>query len=240
MIESTRPGLSCPSCSTPMRARSFERKTGGDVDLDLCFTCQGIWFDQFESLQIAPGGIVALFRLIHEHRDDLRQPLGNPLHCPRCHERLVHSMDRVKSGPFNYHRCPQCHGRFTCFAQFMIEKGFVRQLTPAEIRSLQARIGVVHCGACGAPVDIRNEEVCGHCRAPIAILDPAAVEHALASYQQAELRHGAHDPEALAEAIVTAGRERSLRLSEPAEPDGAGIVDLLISGIEILGDWLQD
>ena len=134
----------------------FERLLHGEVVLDLCFHCHGIWFDEFESVQITPGSVVELFKLIHQHRDDQRLPLSEPLACPRCNERMLHGLDVSRhGGKFNYHRCLQKHGRFTTFAQFMIEKGFVRQLSAAEISELAAKVGTVRCTGCGAPIDIR-------------------------------------------------------------------------------------
>jgi hypothetical protein len=231
---------SCPSCRTPMSAKSFERKLGGAVGLDLCFACQGIWFDEYESLQLAPEGVIDLFKLIHEHRDDQRRPLADSLHCPRCNERLIQSQDRVKSGLFNYLRCGQHHGRFTTFAQFMIEKGFVRQLSPVEIKEISARIGVVRCTGCGAPVDIRKESACSHCRAPIAILDADAVEAALAGYQRATMRQAAApDPALLAETILSRQRERSQHRKETGSGLDADIGDLLLDGISVIWDRLQ-
>jgi hypothetical protein len=225
---------SCPSCRTPMRAQRFARKLGGEVALDLCFSCQGIWFDEYESLQLAPGGVIDLFKLIHEHRDDQRLPLSSPLRCPRCNEQLIQSQDRVKSGLFNYQRCGQ-HGRFITFAQFMIEKGFVRQLSGTEIKELSVRIGVIRCTGCGAPVDIRKESACGHCRAPIAILDAHAVEAALAGYQQAALKLAAPtDPTLLADAILLTERERSRRQRERGSALDADIGDLLLDGISMI------
>ena len=213
-----------------MSHHSFRRKLGGEVGLDLCFSCQGIWFDDYESLQLAPAGVVELFKLIHEHRDDLRLPLAGALHCPRCNERLIHSQDRVKSGVFNYQRCGQ-HGRFITFSQFMIEKGFVRQLTPVEVREISARVGVVRCTGCGAPVDIRKESACNHCRAPIAILDADAVEAALSGYQLAAIKQAAQDPERLAETVLSGERERSRRKREQRSVFDADIGDLLLEGI---------
>lgn len=231
----------CPSCRAPMTPLSLPAKVHGTVELDLCFMCQGIWFDQWESYQIAPGGIVEVFKLIHEHRDDLRQPLADPLRCPRCDEKLVRGLDVVKSGKFTYHRCLQDHGRFTVFAEFMIEKGFVRQLSPMEIRELAARIHTVRCTGCGAPVDITTDSACTHCRAPIAILDPEAVEQALATYHQAEVKRTHRDPDALAEAVLMAERQKSDRqatnvLNRPVE----GMVgDLVTSGVEIVWNLIK-
>lgn len=214
-----------------MSAQRFARKLGGEVALDLCFPCQGLWFDEYESLQLAPAGVVELFKLIHQHRDDPRQPLADPLRCPRCGERLIPSQDRVKSGLFNYLRCGQ-HGRFISFSQFMIEKGFVRQLTPVEIKEISARIGIIRCTGCGAPVDIRKESACSHCRAPIAILDAQAVEKALAGYQRAAATQAAPDPAALAEAIFASERERTRRQRDSGLD--ADIGDLLLAGVAMV------
>jgi len=232
------PVSACPSCRAPMSAHRFPRKLTGEVELDLCFACQGIWFDEYESLRLAPAGVIDLFKLIHQHGDDQRLPLANPLHCPRCNERLIHSQDRVKSGLFNYLRCGQ-HGRFITFAQFMIEKGFVRQLTPVEIKEISARIGVVRCTGCGAPVDIRKDSACTHCRAPIAILDPPAVEQALAGYHQAAVKQAAPpEPALLAEAILFSERERSRSRRERSGALNADIGDLLLDGVSMVWDLL--
>ena len=227
----------CPSCRQPMLAKKFPRNTQGEVELDFCFACQGIWFDEYESVQIAPGGVIELFKLLHEHRDEPRQPLAEPLACPRCNEKLLHGLDVAKhGGQFNYHRCLQKHGRFITFAQFMTEKGFVRQLNPVEINELAARVGTINCSGCGAPVDIRKDHACGHCRAPIAILDPQAVEQALARYQAAEVKRTAPpDVDMMADAILMREKEKSRRQREKrisGEVDMVDVVDLFASGIE--------
>lgn len=225
-----------------MAKHRFERLHHGEIVLDLCFGCQGIWFDEYESAQITPGGIVELFRLIHAHRDDPRRPLADPLACPRCAEKLLHGLDVAKpGGRFNYHRCLQQHGRFTAFSQFMIEKGFVRQLTAGEIETLAAKVGTVRCNGCGAPVDIRREHACGHCRAPIAILDPDAVEQALARYRQAEVRRRTVSVDALGDAIVMREREKS-RQERDRQGDSLetlDVGDLIVSGAEALWNLLH-
>ena len=222
-----------------MSTHRFPRKTGGEVELDLCFPCQGIWFDEYESLQLAPSGVIDLFKLIHEHRDDQRLPLATPLRCPRCKERMIHSQDRVKSGLFNYMRCGQ-HGRFITFSQFMIEKGFVRQLNGTEINELKARIGTIRCNGCGAPVDIHQQSACGHCQAPIAILDPQAVEQALAGYHQAAVKQAAPaDPAVLAETILFAERERNRHQRERGGGPDADIGDLLLDGVAMVWNLVK-
>jgi hypothetical protein len=231
----------CPSCRAPMKRVEFPRKIRGQVELDLCFSCQGIWFDEYESLQLAPEGVISLFKLLHQHRDDQRLPLGARLLCPRCAEPMVTSQDRVKSGVFNYLRCLQQHGRFITFGQFMIEKGFVRQLLGREIKELAAQIGTVRCTGCGAPVDIRHDSACTHCRAPIAILDPAAVEQALARYEQSALKAAAApDPNLVAETLLYAERDRSRQQRASGNLLTTDIADLLAAGIETVWDKLRD
>ncbi len=218
-----------------MTAHRFPRKLNGEVELDLCFACQGIWFDEYESLQLAPAGVVDLFRLIHVHDAVVRLPLAAVLTCPRCAEGLIKSQDRVKSGLFNYLRCGQQHGRFITFGQFMIEKGFVRQLHKPEIDQLAARIGTVRCNGCGAPVDIRHDSACTHCLAPIAILDPNAVQNALAGYQQAALKQASPaDPALLADAILAGERTRSQSQRERGTVLDKDIADLLLDGVGML------
>jgi Zn-finger nucleic acid-binding protein len=225
----------CPSCRSPMLTRNFERKTFGWVELGLCFTCQGIWFGAHESPQLGPTSVLELFKLIHEGSDAQVQPLASLLHCPRCGDHLLASQDRVKSGLFSYLRCPQQHGRFIIFAQFMIEKGFVRQLSGAEIDQVKAHIGIVRCTGCGAAVDIRRDSACAHCRAPIAILDAQAVEKALAGYRQAAAQQAAlPNPERLAEAILHNERERSRRQREHGLQRESDLADLLLDGVAIL------
>ena len=227
-----------------MAKHRFERTLGGEVVLDLCFPCQGIWFDEHESLQITPGSIISLFRLLHEHRDAPRQPLSEPLHCPRCDDRLLHGLDMVKTGgKFNYHRCLQKHGRFTTFGQFMIEKGFVRQLNPAEVRTLSAQVATIRCSGCGSAVDIRQQSACSHCAAPIATLDADAVEKALARYQKAESeRTSPPSPTLFADLLIMQEREKSRRARERRgdASDVAEAGDLLLSGVGFILGLLKD
>lgn len=216
----------CPSCTTCMTRLQLQGKSGGALALDLCHPCQGIWFDAFESEQLMPGSVITLFQDIHAHRDDIRQPLPATLRCPRCNDRLQPCRDMTRSGRFSYHRCPAGHGRFTLFGQFMIEKGFVRQLAPTEIQAVAARIGTIRCSGCGASIDIRAEDACPHCGAAISILDPEAVAKALSGYQEAAARLHEIDPVRVADALL------ALEKRNPP-PHGAEVAmgDLILSSI---------
>lgn len=236
----------CPACQSSMTVQRLSSVAGGQVEIDLCFTCRGIWFDPQENLKLAPAAVVALFKLLHEHRHDGNNALPNKLACPRCSRTLAQGFDVVKSGRYITHRCPQRHGRFSSFASFMIEKGFVRQLTRVEIDDMAQRVRVINCSNCGAPVDLRTDHACPHCRSALSLLDPQAVERALVGYQSAARDSGAIKIPQLADALVMLERDR-LRAEREAKANqsghlvlsGDGGVDLWAAGVALVWGMLK-
>ena len=218
-----------------MQSLVLDRKTGGTVTIDLCSPCQALWLDAFESVQLTPGAVVALFGAIHAARPDTRRPLPASLPCPRCNERLVLTHDQTTTAHFTYYRCPYRHGRLTPFVQFLREKSFVRVLPPAELEELKAHVRVIHCSSCGAPVDLEADTACPFCRAPIVALDPHAVETALARYRAAEDQRTRIDPVALVDGLLQA---RSVHDDERPGGSGTGaasaVVDLVGLGLDAL------
>ncbi len=228
-----------------MQPGALARNSGGELQIDLCHPCHAIWFDRNESLQLSPGAVIELFRDIHRHRDDARRPLAERLQCPRCRSALVLTRDVGKAGRFTYYRCAQGHGRLTPFSEFLREKQFVRALTPAELARVRAELKTVRCSGCGAPIDLERESKCGFCRSAVAILDPAAVERALAMWSDAEARRTRPTREKLAEALLdmqavgSKTRRDAKRWSADKAIDAADSGgDLLGGAIEILGDVL--
>ena len=49
-----------------MSPHRFDKSLGGFLEIDFCFACQGIWFDDYESSQLTPGSVIALFKLIQQ------------------------------------------------------------------------------------------------------------------------------------------------------------------------------
>ena len=197
---------SCPSCGATMRRQAFERKPQGSVDLDICFDCQAIWFDQYESAQLTPGAVLELFRVIHERGDFPPRLLADGVRCPVCRRRLKLTQDIQRSNRISYYRCTEGHGRLTTFYQFLREKSFVRSLTGPEIERLKVTIAQVRCSSCGAPVELGRDPQCAYCRAPIAILDAQAVQRALAELDDEERRRRNVDPAAAVEALLAGKR----------------------------------
>ena len=178
---------SCPSCHAAMRRQEFASRAlnGRGLDLDICFDCQGIWFDPFESAQLAPAAILQLFELIRAQQEPAR-PLAVMCTCPACHRALSLTHDFERTNRITYLRCTAGHGRFSTFMQFLREKNFVRTLSPAEVNRLRAVVAQVRCSSCGAPVDLARDMECSYCHAPIAILDADAVGKTIAELEAAQ------------------------------------------------------
>lgn len=210
-----------------MQTQAMARVDHGDVCVELCFGCAGIWFDHLASVQLAPGAVLELFKEIQAHRDAPRQPVAGRMACPRCDDALTLSYDLAKSGRFSYFRCPRGDGRFTPFFQFLREKQFVRSLTAAELQHVRSQVKQVTCSECGAPIDLEHSSQCQYCHAPVSFLDPDAMQKAVQLWADAEhRRQAAPSPGAVAEAL--------LRVQQPhAQQPG---IDLVTLGIHALGE----
>lgn len=237
---------SCPSCKAPMSIHPLASQDGRPLELDICFACQGLWFDPMENLKLAPTSVVELFRLLHEQRDAPRHPLAARLACPRCERSLEKGFDVVRSGRYVTYRCARGHGRFSAFSSFMVEKGFVRQLTKPEIDDIAQRVAIITCTGCGAPVDLRKDHACPHCRSPFSLLDPTAVARALEGYAGAAQRQATARPLDLADALIGIERDR-LKAEREAKAErsnlfsgpSAGNGDLWAVGLELVWKMIK-
>lgn len=235
-----------------MEAHRFAAKHGQSLCLDICFPCQGMWFDRYENLKLAPDAVVELFRLLHEHRAEQHRPLSSKLACPRCVNSLDKGFDLVRSGRYVTHRCAGQHGRFSTFSSFMVEKGFVRHMTRLEVDDLAKKVGAIYCTSCGAPVDIRKDHACPYCKAAFSLIDPNAVARALEGYAQASAQASAGAARAytqdIGDALVALERDRSHAERErqtrafgsSADVSGAPFTgDLLAAGVALVWSMLS-
>jgi DNA-directed RNA polymerase subunit RPC12/RpoP len=219
-----------------MRQVVLGRKLSGEAVVDLCAPCHLLWFDAFESVQLTPGGTLALFEAIRDGAAVDRRPVPNRLGCPRCGAALAPTQDLQRTTRFTYHRCPRGHGRLTPFVQFLREKDFIRPLPPADIARLAAQVAVIRCSGCGAPVDLARDTACGHCGSPIAVLDPDAVARTVGALKSAEAKRATVDIDALFDGLADAqSRQRELDRVAGRPPIGARVaVDLLDLGFDLL------
>ncbi|MCZ7652345.1 MAG: zf-TFIIB domain-containing protein [Thermoanaerobaculia bacterium] len=253
---STDGALPCPSCGGEMARRRFEGHYGRTGEVDFCEACRGVWFDGQELLALTPAATLELVaRLgggqeavedatVEDAVEDARRPLAARLGCPRCRSALRLTHDRQRDTRFAYHRCPEGHGRFlTCF-QFLQAKGLVRTLAGRELAELAAQVKQIRCSNCGAPVDLAKGAVCVYCRTPAAVLDPEAIEKALAEFRAAEeARTRPLDP-TLPLRLATE-RLRVERTFAALEHDGGWLAlaggregDLVLAGLKAMFGWL--
>lgn len=177
-----------------MAVEQFDGNYGGTIEIDVCHTCNGIWFDGRESLMLPPRATMALFRSMHARAAQARVPLQEKLACPHCAGALLETHDRQRDTKFSYYRCEE-HGRFTTFFQFLREKNLVRQASPKQLDELKAQLKIITCSNCGAPIALDQAvAACAHCRAPICVLGGESLEQTLRELDAAQAKRTSIDP----------------------------------------------
>ena len=221
-----------------MRSLALPRNPLAPLSLDACDDCQALWLDATESQQLTPGAVIEVFRAIATSRPAQRTPYPAFLPCPRCTSALTLTQDLQRTTRFTYYRCRYGHGRFTPYVQFLREKNFIRPIDPQEIERLKSVVTTVRCVSCGAPVPLDRSAVCPYCGAPVMLLDPQAVDRAVAQLQSAETKRTASAAPLSPEAVMAiASVERELA-KDRQQAMGESGVDLLMLGFRALDHLL--
>ena len=163
--------MKCSNCAAPMTDWTLGGKLGAQLMVDVCAPCQSFWFDPHEELQLSPGATLQLMKYIGEHSSSPKPVLSQTLLCPRCGAALTLAHNMARNVRFTYWQCPNQHGHFIGFFEFLKEKSFIHPLSPAEIQHLRESVQTVNCSSCGASIDLQNNSACPYCHSPIAILD---------------------------------------------------------------------
>ncbi len=180
--------MDCPRCGDAMRDERLGGHHGRSVTIDLCTRCQALWFDGHESLSLTPASTLTLFRLIGQQVARPEPGAVDLEKCPRCRARLRITHDMQRATKFEYRRCPNGHGRFITFYEFLREKDFIRPLTPPRspnspgpsTRSTVRTAAPRSASAEGAG--------CAHCGSPLSMLDLRQAEALVAQLQKADAR----------------------------------------------------
>ena len=237
--------MNCPACKSAAVEQGFEGLQGAQVQLDVCHTCHGLWFDAQESRQLASKGVLHLFRELHG-RKDRHYRLSEPLACPRCRATLTRTHDLARGNRFQYYRCAAGHGHFITFFQFLREKGIVRGLTPKELNELKKHAQALQCSDCGSPISLAKDTACSSCSAPLCILDPKALGSALGDLSKAAAVAGAVVAPAVAAQLLmdkmqmdgfyrkldTQAQQAAALGSPPADTSHLSNVDYVSAGVD--------
>jgi hypothetical protein len=193
---------------------------GAQLDVDVCTHCRAFWFEPFETLHLTPASTLRLFSLIAEGAGGAGA-FPATSHCPTCGQPLRLAHDRQRNTPFTYYRCEAGHGRFMPFVDFLREKDFIKPLSPQQINELRQSVQTIHCGSCGAPIDLTRDSLCSHCGAALSMLDLSKVTRLPAASTPAR-------PPRLNDADISA-------LFEFEDPRELSLIDL---GLRAVAKWL--
>jgi Zn-finger nucleic acid-binding protein len=177
--------MNCPNCSLEMTAMTLDGHQGRPVAIDLCTGCQALWFDKYESLQLAPGSTLRLMKLIGESASRVPTQFSVSMRCPRCVQTLRQTQDMQRNTRFTYFRCLGGHGRFIRFFEFLREKNFISPLSEQQIDELRLHIQIVNCSSCGGPIDLAAGSLCPHCKSPVSVLDMKRPQELLTQLREA-------------------------------------------------------
>jgi hypothetical protein len=218
-----------------MTALALEGRQGTAVEIDLCADCRGFWFDRYESLRLSPGATLKLFTLMAEPGAGGR-PQPPTMRCPRCAARLAVTHDMQHSTRFQYWQCPQNHGHFITFLDFLREKDFIRPMTPQQIAELRQNVQTVNCSNCGGPIDLAKESVCPHCGSALTMLDMKQMQQMVAHLKEAA-QPRVVDPALpiTLERVKLDTEHHFAAITSGSEPQS-----LVEAGLRLVAQWIKD
>ena len=112
---------------------------GQRVELDLCRSCDLVWFDGIETAQLSGPALLELIGAMAAARALPHEMLRADARCPRCAGalKIVHNQSRW--GRSLQLQCARRHGAYQSFAQFLEEKGLLRPMSRDRSRQAAAR-----------------------------------------------------------------------------------------------------
>jgi Zn-finger nucleic acid-binding protein/DNA-directed RNA polymerase subunit RPC12/RpoP len=234
--------MNCSNCSAEMISMDVEAHLSAPLTIDLCSACQGLWFDKYESLKLSPASTLKLMKWIGEHPAGGKITYSNAMKCPRCSSTLRNTNDIQRSTRFSYWRCPQDHGRFIRFFEFLKEKDFIRPLSAEQIADLKLSVQSVNCSSCGAPIDLAATSTCTHCGAALSMLDMRQPQQMIAELQKAA------EPKPIDPDLPLKLAEAKRLAEAQFGPDGASInwsngisgSGLVHAGLNALAHWMTE
>jgi len=163
------------------------------VQVDTCAHCCLVWFDGTESVRLAGPGIAEFVNEIH----GAMQAGGDHAHavslarvqsCPVCKSALKTVSNRTRFGRTTQMECPEGHGYYQTYILYLAEKGFVRPLAWADIRSLLAAGKKLFCADCGYPLPDRPVDECPACKSAVEVIDPTRLAMAIDRHEASSVQ----------------------------------------------------
>lgn len=132
--------MKCPNCKNELKKVQSESACKGlEINIDQCFVCGGIWFDQYELYQI-PAKEAYKIDQLDKKAFDKETKIKDVLYCPKDEFKLVSLKDSNLPKKIDMERCNKCggiwlnRGNFTAFKE-NIKKHRSKKISP-EIEQL--------------------------------------------------------------------------------------------------------
>ena len=170
--------LRCSNCRETMRRVTLPSHYGLPVELDLCANCHLLWFDSTEVARLSGAAVLSLIGTMAEAQSLPHAALTDAVRCPRCSSGLKTVHNQTRWGHLLQLECPNRHGTYQTFAEFLQGKGLLRPMSSADRHKLLASHGRIDCVNCGADVALADEQ-CRYCRSVPSLLDVARLARAL-------------------------------------------------------------
>jgi len=219
-----------------MIALTLEGHLGRKVAVDICNSCQALWFDKYESLQLSASSVLELFRMIGQ-ASGVKAAQSATAKCPRCDRRLRVMHDMQRSARFEYRGCPDDHGRLITFFNFLREKNFIKPLSPAQIEELRSKVRTINCSNCGASVDLAHGITCSHCGSPLSMFDLNQAEDLIAKLRKAGSGPQPVDPAPPADASRRSEAGFGRFADAPGWYEQASTAGLVTAAIAAFAEW---
>ncbi len=220
---------------------TLDSRLGVTITAEVCPPCQAFWFDQSKDFQLSPQSTLQLMKYIGEHTSSAKPVLRQDLMCPRCGGPLRLAHDIARNVRFTYWNCPNEHGHFIGFFEFLKEKNFIHPLSPQEIQHLRESVQAVNCSSCGASIDLGTNSVCPYCHSPITMLDLKEQQQMLAQLKDAAQPKPVDPALPLKLAMAKAQTEALFREQDDdwwADARSSG--DLVQAGLNAVARWLAN
>ena len=173
-----RAALDCGNCRQPMRRLVLSGHYGRAVELDMCAGCHLVWFDSTEAARLNGPAMLDLIAAMATAQSLPHEVIRAGAGCVRCGAALRSVHNQSRWGRSILLACPNAHGSFQSFAQFLQEKGLLRPMSPADRGRLVEERGHIDCVNCGAAIG-RDDAQCSHCLSVPSLLDVARLARSL-------------------------------------------------------------
>jgi predicted nucleic acid-binding Zn ribbon protein len=170
--------LDCGNCRVPMQRLVLPGHYGASVELDVCGSCDLVWFDGTESARLSGSGLLELIGMMAAAYDLPYQPLTPATRCPRCAGKLKTVHNQSRWGRSVQLQCLKRDGAYQSFAEFLEEKGLLRPMSRLDRAKLLRDRGRIDCVNCGAAIG-KDDETCPYCTSVPSLLDVARLARAL-------------------------------------------------------------